>query len=99
MTSFAGYSAIVPDVGATVDFYRRAFALELRYLHPSGDYAELLTGDVLLSFTGERLWEAFVAGETSYVRGRPANSPGPGYIALVVEDLPAALTRGVETSQ
>ena len=36
MTRFAGFSAIVPDVGAAVEFYRRAFGFELRYLHPSG---------------------------------------------------------------
>jgi lactoylglutathione lyase len=93
MTHFAGFSAIVPDVGASVDFYRRAFGFALRYMHPSGQYAELLTGDILLSFTGELLWESMMGGDTPYVRARVAQPPSAGFIALIVDDVGAALDK------
>ena len=33
---------VVPDVQTSVDFYGRAFGLDLHYMHPSGGYAELI---------------------------------------------------------
>jgi lactoylglutathione lyase len=96
MVQFAGYSALVPDVAATVDFYQRAFGLEIGYLHPSGHYAEMKTGEVLLSFTGEKLWEELMIEELPYDRAVPSDPPKGGFIALTFEDIGSALTRAVE---
>ena len=41
---FAGTVLYVDDVQATVDFYRRAFGLELRFSDESLGFAELATG-------------------------------------------------------
>ena len=95
MVRFAGYSALVPDVGAAVDFYQRAFGLEIRYLHPSGQYAEMKTGEALISFTGEKLWENMMVGDLTYDRAVPSDPPKGGFIALTFDDIEAALTRAL----
>lgn len=53
-----GYTIIyVPDVAATVAFYEAAFGLERRFIHESGLYAEMATGETTLSFAGEEMAE------------------------------------------
>lgn len=43
----------VADVGQTVDFYEAAFGLKRRFVHESGQYAELETGATALAFVHE----------------------------------------------
>src|SRR3954452_21605575 len=51
-----GYTILyVGDVEASVDFYERAFGLERRLLHDSGEYAELETGATALAFASREL--------------------------------------------
>jgi len=51
-----GYTLIyVPDVTATVAFYESAFGLTRRFVHESGLYAEMATGETTLSFAGEAM--------------------------------------------
>ena len=45
----------VDDVPATMDFYERAFALTRGFLHDSGDYGELATGETRLAFSSRSL--------------------------------------------
>ena len=53
-----GYTLIyVPDVPAAVDFYERAFGLRRRFIHESGQYAEMDTGSTTLSFASEAMAE------------------------------------------
>ncbi|MGQ8631019.1 VOC family protein [Agrobacterium sp. DKPNP3] len=53
-----GYTILyVPDVPATVAFYEVAFGVTLRFLHESGLYAEMETGDTTLAFAGEKMAE------------------------------------------
>lgn len=78
----------VQDVPATVDFYRRAFGIDLRYLHPSQGYAELATGDTLLCFVGEEfLRTANLLGGIDVTCGRPDKPAIGAQIALVSQDL------------
>lgn len=54
-----GYTILyVPDVVAAVEFYERAFALKRRFIHESGQYAEMETGSTALGFASEALAEA-----------------------------------------
>ena len=54
-----GYTILyVPDVMAAVEFYERAFSLKRRYVHESGQYAEMETGSTALAFASEALAEA-----------------------------------------
>lgn len=45
----------VDDVPATLDFYERAFAFKRCFLHESGDYGELSTGETKLAFSSTSL--------------------------------------------
>ena len=51
-----GYAIVyVPDVAASLDFFERAFGLKRRFLHESGTYGELATGETTLSFASHEL--------------------------------------------
>ena len=53
-----GYTLIyVTDVAATVTFYESAFGLQRRFIHESGMYAEMETGETTLSFAAESMAE------------------------------------------
>lgn len=51
-----GYTIIyVADVAASLDFFEKAFGLHRRFLHDSGTYGELNTGDTTLAFASHDL--------------------------------------------
>ena len=46
-----GYTIVyVPDVAASLAFFEQAFGFERRFLHDSGMYGELSTGETTLAF-------------------------------------------------
>jgi lactoylglutathione lyase len=51
-----GYTIIyVPDVAASLTFFEQAFGFSRRFLHESGDYGELETGETALAFAAHTL--------------------------------------------
>lgn len=78
----------VENVTESIEFFERAFGLERRMIHESGDYGELSTGDTTLSFSSRRLMEAL--GKSP---GRPAPSSPVFEIAFETQDVAAALER------
>lgn len=51
-----GYTIFyVPDVSATVNFYKQAFSLSRRFVHESLQYAEMETGTTVLAFASEEM--------------------------------------------
>ncbi|HLD67103.1 MAG TPA: VOC family protein [Pseudomonas sp.] len=66
-----GYTIIyVPDVAASLAFFEAAFGFARRFLHESGDYGELETGETTLAFAAHALGalnfpEGFVAADAS----------------------------------
>jgi lactoylglutathione lyase len=53
-----GYTILyVPDVQAAVEFYEHAFGLKRRFVHESGQYAEMETGTTTLSFASNAMAE------------------------------------------
>lgn len=74
MTSPAfGYAIVyVSSVRDTIAFYTSAFGLEEGFIHESGDYGELSTGQTKLAFTAHAVAEEFVP--FSY---RPVAPEGP----------------------
>jgi lactoylglutathione lyase len=51
-----GYTIIyVPDVAASLEFFERAFGFQRRFLHESGTYGELITGETTLAFAADEL--------------------------------------------
>lgn len=84
--------AYVPDVAATVDFHERAFGLARRFVHESGAYAEMETGASALAFVAEDLARA---NGVDFLPQRPDQRPAAVEIALVTDDVAAALDRAV----
>lgn len=80
----------VPDVRKAVDFYERAFGLARRFVHESGDYAEMETGDTALAFGARTLIERL---------GLPCPAPGTPVagmeIALVTDEVEPAFERAL----
>jgi lactoylglutathione lyase len=51
-----GYTIIyVPNVADSLSFFESAFGLSRRFLHESGDYGELETGETTLAFASHEL--------------------------------------------
>ena len=51
-----GYNLLyVSNVSETMDFYESAFGLEKGFLHPEGDYGEMVTGETKLGFVSHKL--------------------------------------------
>lgn len=87
-----GYVIIyVPNVAAAVEFYERAFGLTRRFLHESGQYAELETGATALAFAHEELPKFFADVARNRVDGKAAGVE----VAFVSDDVPAAFARAV----
>ena len=84
-----GYTILyVPDVPASLAFYQAAFGLNTRFLHDSGDFAELDTGATALAFCSHALLHAM--GKSP----RAPQADHPSFeIALVTDDVPAAVAR------
>lgn len=50
----------VKNIQETVAFYEKAFGLKRRFIHESGAYAEMETGDTALSFVDEKFVKDFL---------------------------------------
>jgi lactoylglutathione lyase len=89
-----GYTILyVNDVCSSVAFYERAFGLERRFLHESGQYAELETGPTALAFASHEL-----AAENlpSAVRRPDAGDGPPAFeVCFVTDDVESAYARAV----
>lgn len=86
-----GYTILyVEDVAHSVDFYQRAFGLGVDFVHESGDFAQMATGQTALAFTSRRLM-AQLGKQT-----QAADPHKPCFeIAFVCDDVAAALARAV----
>jgi lactoylglutathione lyase len=85
-----GYTILyVRDVPASVEFYERAFGLERRLLHESGQYAEFETGSTALALAAQEL-----AAES--VRELAHKEPGGFEICLVDEDVEGTFSQAIE---
>jgi lactoylglutathione lyase len=80
----------VADVGATMDFYARAFGLELRFLHEGGDYGEMATGETRLAFSSIALMQSLGKQVAIAAPERPSFE-----LAFATDDVPAALDRAL----
>ena len=77
----------VQDVEKTVDFYESAFTMTRRFMHESGAYAELETGETVLAFASEDLASShgFQISKT-----RPDGTAPSFEVAFVTDDVATA---------
>jgi lactoylglutathione lyase len=84
-----GYTIIyVPNVEASLKFFVQAFGMKQKFLHESGDYGELNTGETTLSFASHELGAMNFAD--GYVRANDSVKPLGVEIGLVTDDVPKA---------
>jgi lactoylglutathione lyase len=81
-----GYTIIyVPGVGSSLSFFEKAFGFSRRFLHESGDYGELDTGETTLAFASHALGAMnFPAG---YVAASASKQPLGVEVAFVTDDV------------
>ena len=81
----------VANVGQSLDFFSRAFGLDVGFLHDSGAYGELATGNTKLAFSSLQLMTSL--GKTPAA----ANPAAPTFeIAFETSDVAAALERAIK---
>jgi lactoylglutathione lyase len=87
-----GYTILyVRDVEASVQLYERAFGQRRRFVHESGDYAELDTGETTLSFASHELAESNLRDAFR----RPEGDATPFEVCFVTDDVAGAYERAV----
>ena len=90
---FAGTVLYVDQVSAVVDFYRRAFGLELRFFDEALGFAELETGGSQLAIAAHTLGEMLMPG----VYSRPADGRPAGVeLAFFTRDVPASFAKAID---
>jgi catechol 2,3-dioxygenase-like lactoylglutathione lyase family enzyme len=90
---FAYTIIYVPDVAASLSFFENAFGMQTKFLHESGMYGELDTGDTTLSFAAHAMGEMhFPAG---HVAAHSSVQPLGMEIAFATDDVYAAHTKAV----
>jgi len=92
-----GYMIIyVPNVAESLAFFESAFGLSRRFLHESGDYGELDTGETVLAFASHELGKmnlpsGFIAANAS---NQPLGFEVAFVTAVVAEAHKTALSAG-----
>ncbi len=84
----------VKNVAQSVAFYEKAFGLKQRFIHESGQYAEMATGGTALAFASNEL------AQSNLPEGFQINDlsrlPAGMEIGFVAEDVPVAFERAVK---
>lgn len=89
-----GYTIVyVSSVVDTLSFYNQAFGFETRFLHESGDYGELNTGETVLAFASHELGELNLDG---HYQKTDLNTPPAGVeLAFVTDDVASAYAQAI----
>ncbi|QFZ83263.1 VOC family protein [Variovorax paradoxus] len=89
-----GYTIVyVPDVAQSLKFFEQAFGLPTRFLHESGTYGEVETGETTLSFAAHALADSNFPG--GHVAASDSAQPLGMELGLVTPDVPAAHSRAL----
>jgi uncharacterized glyoxalase superfamily protein PhnB len=88
-----GYTILyVRDVGASLELYERAFAQRRRFVHESGDYAELETGATTLALASHALAQSNLPG---VFEGAMEGAAPAFEVCFVTDDVAGAFERAV----
>ncbi len=90
-----GYTIIyVPDVAASLRFFELAFGLQTKFLHESGTYGELNTGETTLAFAAHALGDMNFSG--GHVQASHSKQPLGMEVGLVTPDVAGAHQRALQ---
>ncbi|MBL7546240.1 MAG: VOC family protein [Bdellovibrionaceae bacterium] len=88
-----GYTILyVGDVKATMNFYENAFSLKPKFLHESGQYGEMDTGETTLSFTEHN---SSKPKSIDFLKTTDAKSSYPVEIAFTTKDVSTAYKKAM----
>ncbi|MEZ4499662.1 MAG: VOC family protein [Thermomicrobiales bacterium] len=90
---FAYTIITVPDVKSTIAFFEEAFGFERGFVSDDGDYGELQTGEVTLSFVSESLSASNLPA--GFQPHRPDQLPFAYEIALVTDDVQQTMDNAI----
>lgn len=88
MVKFSYTITYVDSVEKTLNFFNQAFDLPTRFLHESGAYGELETGETTLAFADRQLGDSHFPD--GYVHCGDSKKPLGMEIALVTDDVTQA---------
>jgi len=91
--SFGYVIVYVDDVSAVLEFYGRAFGLETRFMHESGQYGELETGSTALAFASHEIAGTNLPG--GYARVTRQGQPFGVELGLVTANVDEAFAKAV----
>ena len=84
----------VSDIKKSVHFYERAFGIKNRFIHESGEYAEMETGNTTLAFSANELAATFF--KEGYRKNVPSEKPAGMQIAFEPEDVERAYDSAIK---
>ncbi len=91
-----GYTILyVADVAASLDFYERALGQTRSFVHESGQYGELATGDTALAFAAHELAASNVPAECGPAQRAAVGAPA-FEVCFVTDDVESAYARALE---
>jgi predicted enzyme related to lactoylglutathione lyase len=90
---FAYTIVYVDSVPETLAFYKEAFGFDTRFLHDSGQYGELDTGETVLAFASHDMGEINLGG--MYQKTDAQSPPWGVELAFVTNDVAAAYAKAV----
>lgn len=93
MISFSYVIFYVADIAVALTFYSQAFSLEPRFVHESGAYAELDTGQTALAFASEELGDMNLPD--GYRRNDPNHPPAGAEIVFTTPDVQATYDHAI----
>jgi uncharacterized glyoxalase superfamily protein PhnB len=89
-----GYTIVyVSSVADALTFYKNAFGFETRFLHESGQYGELNTGETVLAFASHAMGEMNLGGH--YQKNDINTMPFGVELAFVTDDVAASYAKAV----
>lgn len=89
-----GYTIVyVPSVEASLAFFQEAFGFTRRFLHESGTYGELETGETTLAFAAHELGE--MNFPTGHVAAHSSERPLGIELAFVTNDVGSAHAKAI----
>ena len=84
----------VPKVDEAVSLFKKAFGMEVRFVHESGAYAEMETGATALAFVSEELAHSNLP--QGHLPHDPKKPPFACEIVLTFQDVQAAFEKAVK---
>ena len=89
-----GYTIIyVSSVEETMEFYKKAFGFNVKFIHESKAYGELETGETTLAFASHEMGNMNLGG--NYAKSNINDKPFGIELAFVTEDVSAAFVKAV----